>query len=199
VDNFAIIDLKTGFEMLPSTAIQMSAYENIYVETLKRKTDIGLTFEEENHLYKLNGTGLVSVTQVLQKAGIIDFSKVPPQILEAARKFGTAAHKACELFDKGTLDERSLDHNLWPYLDGWVAFKKEYNFEFLAIEQPIGSTIYRVAGTPDRIAKSDKRRRLAVLLGPEGTYKVTEYTNKGDWQVFLAALSVVNWKEINLK
>lgn len=185
--------------MLPSTAIQMAAYENIYAETLKRKTDIDLTFEEENHLYKLNGMGLISVTQILQKAGIIDFSKVPPHILEAARKFGIATHKTCELFDKGTLNERALDPNLWPYLDGWVACKKDYKFDFVAIEQPIASTVYHVAGMPDRIAKSDKRRRLAVLLGPEGTYKVTEYTNKGDWQVFLAALSVVNWKEINLK
>jgi len=180
--------------MLPYTAIQEAAYEFIYAETLKRKEEINLQFFEDKHIYKLNGMPLVSVTKILQMAGLADFSKIPFERLEASRKFGQAVHRACELFDKGTLDERSLDTNLWPYLDGWVACKKEYKWDFVAIEQPIISTIYRVAGTPDRISKSDKRHRLAVLLGPEGTYKVTEYTNKGDWQVFLAALSVVNYK-----
>jgi len=180
--------------MLPYTAIQEAAYEFIYAETLKRKEEINLQFFEDKHIYKLNGMPLVSVTKILQMAGLADFSKIPFERLEASRKFGQAVHRACELFDKGTLDERSLDTNLWPYLDGWVACKKEYKWDFVAIEQPIISTVYKVAGTPDRISKSDRRRRIAALLGPEGTYKVTEYTNKGDWQVFLAALSVVNYK-----
>lgn len=197
--NFTVIDIKTGFEMLPYTAIQEAAYENIYVETLKRKEKINLVFSEEDHCYKLNNVVIPSVTQILKCCGISDFSKVPIDVLERARLFGTAVHKACELFDKGTLDERTLDPNLWPYLDGWVACKKEYAFEFVENENPLVSTIYRVAGTPDRIAKSDKRRRLAVLLNNEGTYKVTEYKDKRDWLVFLSALSVTNWKKENLK
>ncbi|TBR16981.1 hypothetical protein EPO66_03635 [bacterium] len=195
MDNFTVVDIKTGFEMLPYTAIQMAAYENIYVETLKRKEAIDLTFDKDSHSYKLNGVVIPSVTQILQKVGISDFSMVPADRLESARKFGSAVHLACELFDKGTLDECALDSNLWPYLDAWVSFKKEYALEFISIEKPITSVIYRVAGTPDRIAKSDKRRRLAVLLNEEGTYKVTEYKDKNDWQIFIAALSVTNWKE----
>lgn len=197
MDNFTIIDIKTGFEMLPYVAIQTSAYENIYSETIKRKDTIDLVFDPKDHIYKLNGVVIPSVSQVMQRVGISDFSKVPANVLERARLFGTAVHRACELFDRGNLDERSLDSNLWPYLDGWVNFKKDFSLEFIEIEKSIASTIYRVAGTPDRIAKSEKRRRIAVLLNEEGTYKITEYNDKTDWQVFLAALSIVNWKGKN--
>lgn len=197
MDNFITVDIKTGFEMQPYTAIQMAAYENMYAETLKRKKDIDLQFSEEQHAYTLNSVVVPSVTKILQIVGISDFSKVPADILERARLFGTAVHKACELFDKGTLDERTLDTNLWPYLDAWFAFKKDYQLEFIEIEKPIASVIYQVAGTPDRIAKSDKRRRLAVLLNEEGKFKVYEYKDKNDFNIFLAALSVANWKERN--
>ena len=141
MDNFITVDIKTGFEMQPYTAIQMAAYENMYAETLKRKKDIDLQFSEEQHAYTLNSVVVPSVTKILQIVGISDFSKVPADILERARLFGTAVHKACELFDKGTLDERTLDTNLWPYLDAWFAFKKDYQLEFIEIEKPIASVI----------------------------------------------------------
>lgn len=198
MNNFSVLDIKTGFELLPYTAIQLAAYENIYAETLKMKTEPTLEFSEEGHCYKLSGVSIPSVTQVLQTAGLVDFSRVPLDVLEAARRFGTAVHKACELLDKGTLDERSLDPNLWPYLDAWSDFKKDYKPEFIEIEKPICSITYRVAGTPDRIAESNKRRRYAVLLTAEG-YKASEYKSSGDWQIFLSAMSVANWKRRNLK
>lgn len=112
-----------------------------------------LEFDEANHIYRLDGVVIPSVTQVLKGAGLIDFSKVPPSLLEAACKFGTAVHKATELWDKGTLDEESLDPNLRPYLNGWILFRQEYGFEPISIEEILYSKIYRIAGTPDRIGK----------------------------------------------
>lgn len=110
-----------------------------------------LTFNEELHQYKLDGVVIPSVTQVLQGVGIIDFSGIPIARLDAARIFRIAAHKATALSDKGTLDEKELDENLRPYLDGWRLFRQEYGFIPALIEQPLFSKIYRVAGTPDRI------------------------------------------------
>jgi hypothetical protein len=110
-----------------------------------------LKFDEGKHLYSLDGVPLPSVTQVLKGVGIIDFSNVPPALLEAACQFGTAAHKATELSDKGKLDEENLDINLRPYLDGWILFRQEYGFLSDMIERPIYSKIYRFAGTPDRL------------------------------------------------
>jgi hypothetical protein len=195
-----------------------------------------LTLDSEKHQYSLDGVSLPSVTKVLQGVGIIDFSNVPASLLDSACKFGTAAHRATEFYDKGTLDEESLDPNLRPYLDGWILFRQEYGFVPEIIEQPMYSKIYRVAGTPDRIGKwriddslilpdiktgfelspanaiqlagyelifkeqlkgKHKIKRMSILLNGEGTYKIKEYVDKNDMQIFLAALSVFNWKERN--
>jgi hypothetical protein len=42
-----------------------------------------------------------------------------------------------------------------------------------------------------------KVKRLSVLLNDEGTFKVQEYKDKNDVNVFLATLSVWNWKGRN--
>jgi hypothetical protein len=200
-----------------------------------------LTFDPIKHQYMLDGVILPSVTQVLKGVGIIDFSNIPPSRLEAACKFGTAVHKATELWDKGTLDEVVLDPHLKPYLDGWKLFRKETGFNPIAIEEPLYSKIYRVAGTPDRLGQWNintpfvipdikttfelspanaiqlagyelmwkefdkgadikaKYIRISVLLNDKGTYKIEEYKDKNDTNIFIAALSVYNWKGKNGK
>jgi len=195
-----------------------------------------LKFDEVKHQYTYGGAPIPSVTQVLKGVGIIDFSMVPAARLEAACLFGTAAHRATALSDKGTLDEEALDTNLRPYLDGWQLFCQEYGFVAEFIEEPMYSKIYRVAGTPDRIGKwridesivipdiktsfdfspanaiqlagyelifkeqlkkKHKIKRLSILLNCEGTYKIQEYKDKNDTNIFIAALAVYNWKGKN--
>lgn len=43
------------------------------------------------------------------------------------------------------------------------------------------------------------KERIAVLLKPDGTYKIEPYKDRNNINVFLAALSVYNWKKGNLK
>lgn len=43
------------------------------------------------------------------------------------------------------------------------------------------------------------KERVAVLLTAEGKYKIEPYRDKNDTNVFLAALSIFNWKKGNLK
>ena len=195
-----------------------------------------LTFDELIHQYKYDGAVVPSVTQILKGVGMIDFSNVPSHLLDQACKFGTAAHKATELYDLGTLDEAALDLNLRPYLDGWIKFKKDTGFEVVTIEQMYFSSIYRFAGKPDRIGRIDgvltipdiktsfeispanaiqlsgyemlvaesmvikeKIQRMTVLLTPDGNYKIEVYKGKSDSNIFLAALSVYNWRAKNGK
>jgi hypothetical protein len=204
-----------------------------------------LTFNKETHEYFFNGAKLPSVTHILQDAGIIDLSGIPFSRLEAAREFGSAVHLACQLYDEDNLNEKTLDHNLRPYLDAWVKFEKDTGFEIIEFEEdtgfviienenPICSPKYRFAGTPDRVGRLDcltivdikstaelspaigiqtagyqiawnetheekVKKRIAVLLQPDGKYKIESYKDKNDTNVFLAALSVFNWKKRNLK
>jgi hypothetical protein len=108
-------------------------------------------FNDERHEYTVDGKVIPSVTQILQDVGLIDLSAIPADRLEAAREFGIAVHSACELSDKGELDESTLDDNLVPYLEAWNKFKKDTHIFLLECERPFFSSTYGFAGTPDRI------------------------------------------------
>ena len=124
-------------------------------------------FKEDTHEYFLNGKRLVGVSEVLQKSGLVDLSAIRPDVLEAARKFGTATHKATELWDKGTLDVSILSLPLVPRLEAWKNFRKDYKIgEFSCIEKLVYSAKWGYAGTLDRICEiSGKLTLLDIKSG----------------------------------
>ena len=80
----------------------------------KRFSFDDLEFDEDKHLFTVNGEIIPSVTQILKREGFcpgLDF--IDPWYL----KRGSYVHKATELFDKGTLNEDSLSHEIMPYLE----------------------------------------------------------------------------------
>lgn len=88
-----------------------------------------ITFNEERHEYRVDGTVIPSVTQILDSNGFSNFSDVPFDILEMSRKFGKAVHKAIELKCKGTLDESSLHEAIIPYVKSWENFVKDFEYQ----------------------------------------------------------------------
>lgn len=106
------------------------------------------SFDEVNHIYRLDGRIIPSVTGILQAEGITDYSYAD----ESDREFGRAGHKMTELWDKGTLDIKTISAPLIPYLNGYKKFLKDFKVKFKTneIEQPLMSNIYYFAGTPDR-------------------------------------------------
>jgi len=107
-----------------------------------------LTFDEQAHRYFWDGKPVPGVTSVLSP--LMDFSLVDPELLEAASKFGTAVHKACELDDLGQLDEAELDDNLRPYLAAWRQFSADFQVQWTLIEKKVFHQTLRYAGTLDR-------------------------------------------------
>jgi len=110
-----------------------------------------LILDPIKHVYSLNGRYLPGVSGILKKAGLVDLSGIPEDVLSAARDFGTAVHKACELHDAGTLDVASLSEPLVPYLDGWKKFLMDTGAKVIASEMGIYSARWWYAGTLDRI------------------------------------------------
>lgn len=195
-----------------------------------------LNLDKETHTYTKDKQQIPGVSRILQGAGLIDFSKVPIDRLEAALNFGTAVHRACELYDKNDLDETSLSEELIPYLNAWKKFRKDTKFKIKAIEEHVLSTRLRFAGTLDRRGllydrhviidikssvdfhpaaaiqtsaykeayNEDKKPkdkvldRYSVLLKPDGNYKVVQYKDKNDFNIFVSSLNLWNWKERNL-
>jgi len=114
------------------------------------------TFIKNKHKYYLDEVLVPSVTTLLQQQDFMDFSSVNQSLLERSQDFGTAIHEACELYDKKTLEESSLDPGLKPYMESWKKFIKDYGAEFLEIEKIVYSTRWRAAGTLDRVATLKK-------------------------------------------
>lgn len=61
------------------------------------------TFSEADHIYRLDGKILPSVTGILSP--LHDFSKIPRDILEAARIWGNNVHLMAKLHLNDDLDE----------------------------------------------------------------------------------------------
>lgn len=119
-----------------------------------------MEFNEDLHLYTWRGEVIPSVTQILKEFGFID----DQWYTEEAKIRGRAVHKACELWDKGTLNPNSLHASLEGYLEAWKRFTVETGFESELIEHRVVNPIYRYAGTLDRVGVMHK-----VAGGPRKT------------------------------
>lgn len=108
-----------------------------------------LQFDPAQHRYTLGGEHLPSVTQVLDD--VLDLYRgVDRAILEAAQVRGTHVHLACELDDRGVLDESALAEEYRPYLKAWRRFRFDSGFEIQAIEERVYHAALGYAGTLDR-------------------------------------------------
>jgi hypothetical protein len=119
-----------------------------------------LTFDESRHAYQWCGTPVPGVTEVIASAGLIaglDWMD------EASRIRGQAVHRACELDDKGALDESTVDDIVAPYLAAWRKFTAEHKPTWHTIEERVYNTSFRYAGTVDRAGRLAKHRARCVV------------------------------------
>lgn len=109
-----------------------------------------IEFDEQRHEYRVNGVLWPSVTQVLEGAGISDFSDVQPAVLRHSQERGTAVHRACWFCDNDDLDESSVDPEIAGYLEAWRKFKRDMHWTSRFIEQIVSCPTYHYCGTYDR-------------------------------------------------
>lgn len=114
------------------------------------------SYDADEHVYR-NGVGIIrpSVTQCMHAAGLYDFSRVDPAVLERKRRIGQSVHRATAEFDReGWLDETWLEEDELPYYQAWLAFRRDmHEIEWVHIEDPMLRTLcgVEVGGTPDRM------------------------------------------------
>jgi hypothetical protein len=122
-------------------------------------------FVPETHTYLLAGRVVPSVTQILERAGLVCYDHIPKAILDHKAEVGTAAHAAAHYLDEGDLELSTVDDEVMPYLDGWMKFRSETKFRAAAIER---RGIARVDGmeygyTFDRDGELDGRPTLLEI------------------------------------
>lgn len=179
-------------------------------------------FDEDTHTYWMGDRKLISVTTVLREARLFDYGN-----LGMAADRGTAIHTVTELDDAGALDTTKLVNPLLGPLEGWRKFRDDSKIEVLGTEEVVYHSIYLYAGKCDRRIRwkgklgvidiksggrapwhalqtmayakcyPDPMTRFCLYLGSDGTYRLEEHNDPSDWDVFRAALALVNWKRKN--
>jgi hypothetical protein len=126
---------------------------------------VSLDFDPVAHRYTLDGVDVpISVTGVLKAAGLIDFSTIPADVLARAQTRGTVVHQAVHYFNEHDLDLDAFVADfpdLAGYVQAWIRFCAQRNFEAVLCEHRVASRKYQIAGTVDCFGLLDGR---AVLL-----------------------------------
>lgn len=110
-----------------------------------------LEFDEEHHVYIVDGIIVPSVTKIL-KAFFDDYSNVSQAVLERARERGTALHEAIEHYEKTGKESDLVEFRNYLFL------KKHFGFKNISNELPIfyeenGKVLF--AGRLDQIIEID--------------------------------------------
>ncbi len=117
---------------------------------------MSLEFDEKNHIYRLNGRKLVSVTDALS---LVDDRPKDPYYLQRGRFI----HSACDLWDREELDEDSIDPAISPRLEAWKSFRKDTGFIPSRIEEFYYHPIYLYGFRFDRTGHLNGREALIDL------------------------------------
>lgn len=106
-------------------------------------------FDEATHTHSIGGVVVPGITTVL--GPLYDFGSVPAHIMEAARQWGSAVHKAVELYCGDRLGE--VDPALEPPMAAFRQWLKDYGFDHhdFICEVPMGDHRLMVGCIPDMI------------------------------------------------
>lgn len=93
-------------------------------------------FEPEGHIYRDTlGNRVLSVTQIFQMLGLVDYSAIDTEVLEHKSEIGIAVHKSVELMLLEELDWKTVDLDALDYVLGTEDWLREMKFELLSTEQ----------------------------------------------------------------
>ncbi len=115
-----------------------------------------LEFQDDGHIYKMNGRRVMSVTQALS---LVDDRWKDPWYLQR----GKLIHLATEYYDLRELDEDSVDLQIKGYFQGYLKFLGDTGFKPVLIEHKLFHPIYLYAGKIDRIGPFNKLETLIDL------------------------------------
>ena len=187
-----------------------------------------LTFRESDHSYLFKGVRLPSVTQIIADAGLYgdtsyytDYSRDRGSFIHEAIEY----HLSGEL-DEETLDPVIVPYlDAWKKFQAEAKYVPDsceerlasgvYHFagtvdhighmggHFSIID--VKTSVVASAATGIQLAgyeillSARGARRFALHLQDDGKYKLIEYKDRNDRNVFLAALALWGWKQNNLK
>lgn len=112
-----------------------------------------LTFDEGQHIYRLNGIELPRVTTLMKPLSDAKYSGVAKGSLEKAAIRGTAVHTAAEFFLNYGIKEIDPQYSTW--FQAFLDWEAKYKPDVVGTEVRLYHKILRYAGTADLIAYID--------------------------------------------
>ena len=109
------------------------------------------TFDPENHIYRVDGSIVTSVTQAMDD--IVD----KRWFTDEGRERGQAVHAAIEFKNDGDLDEDSIHPTIAPYVQASDKFDRESGFVSILCERKGYHPRHRYCGKPDKIGMLNGR------------------------------------------
>ncbi len=110
------------------------------------------TFDEESHVYKVDGQFVLSTSDIISLNGLADYGQIPTVVLDHASWRGTQLHRAIQFFEEDS-EVPLMPDEVLPYFRGYCLFRSKYDFEPLGdlekqivylhdgTEQAVGCTI----------------------------------------------------------
>lgn len=117
-----------------------------------------LTFDENGHIYRLNGVEVPSVTTLMKPLSDDYYKVVDPAVLERAAKRGTAIHNATENYVEFGIED--IDPAFAGYFSSFRKWWELRRPEPVATERRIYHKILRYAGTSDLLCIINGRLTL---------------------------------------
>lgn len=108
-----------------------------------------IKFDEQNHLYLVNGVVYPSVTQIMEPMSLMLYKNIPGSTLNTAADRGTRTHEQISNYVNYGILEKDPDNE--AYLDAFLGFERMYSPEWVASEHRVYHRIMRYAGTMDLV------------------------------------------------
>lgn len=118
-----------------------------------------IKLDPETHIYTVNGNEKTSVTQMLKKVGIVDYTGLDPYYAER----GTMVHDYCTLSAQGWLDFDTVREDCVNYVKTFERIVFELGLKYLSAEQLCYDEEYDICGQYDLIMEWDDKRTLVEL------------------------------------
>lgn len=120
------------------------------IENLKNEIE----FNEKDHIYMKNGIVLPSVTQIMQPLYEQVYGKADSDASDNGKSKGKEIHRAIDDYcEFGMID---ISEEYKPYLDNFIRYIDEHQYEIVASEVMLCHPVYNYAGKIDIIARNSK-------------------------------------------
>lgn len=124
------------------------------------------------HRYEVGGEIVPGVSEILEANDVLLKNAFFEERAEYAAIRGRDVHLACADLDHG-FPNWWEGEEIEPYVNAYIQFKKDFEFEPTIIEAPCYHPEYRYAGTPDRFGSLRlTKERIDVTLDLKATVKV---------------------------